>query len=306
MKFIASKHLIIGGTTKSGTTSLFNYLGDHSEVCSSSMKETRFFLDKEYPLSSKYRYEDGAEKYFEFFKHHLSEKILMEATPDYLYSKNTPKKIKKSLPDAKLIFILREPRERFISWFNFSKQIGKIDSSETLQRFIEMQSMQRECSEQHLMALQQGIYSKYLKEYYECFSKNDIHICFIEDLVSAPLQFMKAIANFINIDAEFYEDYSFEKHNATVQIKNQGLHSKYIEISFAIRKFTHNKKMIHGILKGLKIIFYPIYEKLNSQKSESVDINEKAYKQIDKYYQAERRLYEEKYKEFFTEYEVRS
>ncbi len=230
----------------------------------------------------------------------------MEATPDYLYSKNTSKKIKESLTNPKVIFILREPRERFISWFNFSKQIGKIDSTETLQRFIEMQLMQAEYSEQHLMALQQGNYSAYLKEYYKCFSKDDIHICFFEDLVSAPLQFMKAIATFIDINAGFYEDYSFEKHNATVQIKNQGFHSKYIEISFAIRKFTHNKKMIHGILKGLKKILYPIYEKLNSQQSESTDINETAYKHLDKYYQAEKKFYEGKYKEFYKEYELRS
>ncbi len=290
-------HLIIGGTTKSGTTSLFHYLGDHPEVCSSSMKETRFFLDKEYPLSSKYRYEDGIEKYQEFFKHHRTEKILMEATPDYLYSKDTGKKIKESLANTKLIFILREPKARFISWFNFSKQIGKIDSAETLEQYIEMQFTESESPEQHLMALQQGNYSTYLKDYYKYFSKDDICICFFEDLVKTPLPFMKSLATFLNIDAQFYEDYSFEKHNTTVHIKNQGLHAKYIEVSFNIRKFTHNKKVIHGFLKGLKKILNPLYEKLNSQKKEFAGITETASKQLDKFYLAEKKLYEGKYED---------
>ena len=47
------RYLIIGGTTKAGTTSLHAYLSDHPQVCASSIKETRFFLDRDYPLEAK-------------------------------------------------------------------------------------------------------------------------------------------------------------------------------------------------------------------------------------------------------------
>ena len=56
-------YIIIGGTTKAATTSLYFYLADHPNVCASNIKETRFFLDADYPLPVKYRLEDGLEKY---------------------------------------------------------------------------------------------------------------------------------------------------------------------------------------------------------------------------------------------------
>ena len=100
-------YLIIGGTTKAATTSIFSYFSNHPQVCASSIKETRFFLDSDYPVISKYRYEDGLEKYQEFYIHCKQNfKFRLEATPDYLYSKNTAYKISNSLPNSLLVFIL--------------------------------------------------------------------------------------------------------------------------------------------------------------------------------------------------------
>ena len=52
------RYLIIGGTTKAATTSLFIYLADHPSICAATYKETRFFLSSDYPLPSKYRYRE--------------------------------------------------------------------------------------------------------------------------------------------------------------------------------------------------------------------------------------------------------
>ena len=45
-----NQYLIIGGSTKCGTTSLFNYFEFHPGVCACSMKESRYFLEPEYKL----------------------------------------------------------------------------------------------------------------------------------------------------------------------------------------------------------------------------------------------------------------
>ena len=92
------RHLIIGGTTKAATTSLFNYLGTHPAICASSVKETRFFLDGDYPLPSKYRAEAGLERYGEFFRSCHADQWRLDATPDYLYSPGTPGRLRESLP----------------------------------------------------------------------------------------------------------------------------------------------------------------------------------------------------------------
>src|SRR6266513_2759700 len=98
--FCNYKFLIIGGTSKAGTTSVFNYLTNHPQICSFT-KETRFFLDTDYPLPSDKRYEkNGPEAYLSFFEsggYQPSENWRLEATPDYLYSPSTAHAIRKTL-----------------------------------------------------------------------------------------------------------------------------------------------------------------------------------------------------------------
>ncbi|MBL0339638.1 MAG: hypothetical protein IPP71_01235 [Bacteroidetes bacterium] len=51
------KYLFIGGSTKCGTTSVFNYFEFHPEICPCVMKESRYFWTKEYPLDATCREE---------------------------------------------------------------------------------------------------------------------------------------------------------------------------------------------------------------------------------------------------------
>jgi len=99
-KMSQGRYLIIGGTTKAGTTSLHAYLNDHPQVCASSIKETRFFLDRDYPLEAKYRSDDGLEYYEEYFAHRGAAAVRVEATPDYLYSPGTAARLAAALPQA--------------------------------------------------------------------------------------------------------------------------------------------------------------------------------------------------------------
>jgi hypothetical protein len=292
-------HLIIGGTTKSGTTSLFQYLNDHPGVCGSSMKETRFFLDAEYPLPSKYRCEDGMDRYFEYFSHNQGEPIFMEATPDYLYSFDTPRKIKEALPRVKLVFILREPKSRFISWFNFSKQIGKLQASASLLEYIEMQHLGNDRTpEQHLMALKHGNYSGYLNAFYKHFDPSDIFVCFFEDLEQNPSALMNQLAAFLAIDTAFYASYDFKKHNETVSVKNQKIHKLYIALTFRLRKLTHHKKGLHTMLKRIKKLLNPIYMMMNSKKLAAKRINSEEMTMLEQFYDKELEYFRRRYDQF--------
>src|SRR5438034_3846662 len=97
------RFLILGGTSKAGTTSVYNYLANHPQICSLT-KETRFFLDPDYPLPSTKRYQrDSPETYLSFFDSGNSQSLenwRFEATPDYLYSAKTPRAIRKTLANV--------------------------------------------------------------------------------------------------------------------------------------------------------------------------------------------------------------
>ena len=62
------EYLIIGGSTKCATTSLFNYLGDHPEICPAIYKETRFFLNPEYPVERRFAHTNSLSEYNNLFK----------------------------------------------------------------------------------------------------------------------------------------------------------------------------------------------------------------------------------------------
>ena len=169
-------YLIVGGTTKAATTSLFAYLTDHPAICAATYKETRFFLSSDYPLPSKYRYTGDAEEYADLFSNCGETQLRMESTPDYLYCEKARERIAEFLPQAKLVFSLREPISRLISWYRFAKQIGKLPQTlsfdayvESLFTYLDTDRDGKEAEVQHMQTLQQGCYTTYLQPYLDQF-----------------------------------------------------------------------------------------------------------------------------------------
>ncbi len=134
-KFSESQFLIIVGQPKAGTTSLFDWMAQHPEVRPSSTKETRFFLDANYPLSRSFAFtEDNVSDYSKNFRPGPGF-VYMEATPDYLYNA-TALNIKECLPNAKLVLVVRDPLERINSAFYFYKQRGLLPSSWNVNDYV--------------------------------------------------------------------------------------------------------------------------------------------------------------------------
>lgn len=260
------------------------------------MKETRFFLDEDYPVKSKYKFSAGLGRYLEFFQPFTKE-ILVEASPDYLYSRNTPSSIVNSLPNVKLVFILRNPVDRFISWYNFCIQNSTIKKDISIYQYFEMQQPDdgHKYHHQHLMTLAQGKYSTYLQPYIDIFGMDRIHICFMENLKENPLQFMGNLCSFLNIESTFYNEYQFEIHNPTNNLKNQSLHGFYLKVSYAIRKKSHNQRLFHAVLKRIKRVFFPVYLKLNRAEKE-IFKNSHDIAFLQDYYSNELALYEDRYR----------
>jgi len=284
------KYVIIGGTTKAGTTSLFNYLKDHPEICPSTYKETRFFINKNYPIKipTNFHISNGIEEYENFFKHCKDDKIRMEATPDYLYSENTAKWIYENLPNSKIIFILRNPIDRLISWYRFAKQNNFLNKDVSFEDYINMQIKNNKKDKQYLLALEQGKYSKYLQSYIDLFGEDRILVIQFEDLTKNPLSTMKKISNFIGIDPNFYNNYNFEVFNKTVDLKYPKIHEIYKNFRFSIKKYTHNKPLIQKSLGFLRKNFDSIYYKINRQQNRNFRIEIKTKEFLKEYYKEDK------------------
>ena len=284
-------YLIVGGTTKAATTSLFAYLTDHPAICAATYKETRFFLSSDYPLPSKYRYSGEAEEYTALFPNCDETQLRMESTPDYLYCEKACERIAEFLPHAKLVFSLREPISRLISWYRFAKQIGKLPETLSFDAYAELLFAALDSDtgneEQHLQTLHQGCYTFYLKRYFNQFDPARIHILFYEELAVQPLSVISSLCDFAGIDAGFYTDYTFKVTNRTESMRNSGLHRKYRDFRFRLRQWTHDKPIIHNPLRTIRRTIEPLYLRLNTQVDEKIRISEETRHRLVDYYQSD-------------------
>jgi hypothetical protein len=117
------RYLVIAGQAKAGTTSLFDWLSAHPDICPSRFKEARFFLDEGYPLVRPAQF-DGTnlDAYLDLFDC-PDRPVLMEASPDYLACA-TPLEIAHLLPRARIVILVRPALERLQSAYGFFKQRG--------------------------------------------------------------------------------------------------------------------------------------------------------------------------------------
>ncbi len=284
------RYLIIAGTTKAATTSVFNYLADHPKICASNIKETGFFLDPDYPLPAKYRLEDGLAKYESYFIHCSASHIRMEATPDYLYSPCTPQKIKTSLPLVKIIFVLREPIDRLVSWYRFAKQIAGLPAQVDFEQYVNSQLRNNgssSCIEQHMRALEQGRYSVYLKPYLDLFEQDQVFIAQYETLKRDPADVLDEVCLFAGIDPAFYVDYDFRVFNPTQSMKSARLHRSYMEFRVRLGMRVHDNTRIRMVLRFIRRKFEPLYLRLNRGVEEEVVISEPMRALLEDYYSGE-------------------
>ena len=280
-------YLIIAGTTKAATTSVYTYLRDHPEICGSSLKETRFFLDPSYPAPIPESYKDPqGEGYGQYFQTCSEEPIRVEATPTYLYSEPTPSALRRYLPSVRCLFILRDPVDRLVSWYRFAKQNGQIRRSITFKRYIEQQ-LEGEVSDDAdapWRALNQGRYARYLRNYVKIFGEDAIYVTFFESVVKETTRCLKQIARFAGADPNFFEGYTFEVYNETRSIKSPVLHSLYRRILRTVRYRVHTWPLLHDALRRLRSWLDPVYLTLAIQDEDPVHVTPKLRNQLRQYY----------------------
>ena len=254
-------YAIIAGAPKCGTTSLFNWLADHPEVCPAKVKETRYFIDKGYPIyDEKCNYRTGglpgwAELFDTYQPNH---KIRLEATPDYIYQEAPLTGLAGLERPPTIIFVLRKPSERIYSLFKFAQNnMAILPPKMKFQDFLELIYEEDAILKERIIlknAIAHSYYSFYIKKWIRAFGGENIHIFFFEEMISEYESFIKKICGVLHIDKSFYNNYKPNKNNETVAIRLQ-----------SFQRF--NRKISSKIPDGhLKLILKKIYKKINVKK----------------------------------------
>jgi len=265
-------YLIVGGTTKAATTSLFAYLSDHPQICGSTLKETRYFLDPSYPLPIPRSYADeGKEGYERYFRACRAKPVRVEATPDYLYSRRTPKLLRRYLPDVRCVFVLRDPVDRLISWYRFARQNGQISRSVSLEEYVRRQ-LNAELPRTDALSwrtLKQGRYAKYLRNYLDVLGEDAVWVAFFEQVIENPAQVLRRIARFAGAEPSFFDEYTFDVHNETRSVKSPFVHSLYRRILRAVRYRVHDWPQVHEGFRRLRSWVDSLYVALNETEEDN-------------------------------------
>jgi hypothetical protein len=105
-------NLVVIGARRCGTSSLYFYLGSHSEITMSREKELMFFVDPE-------RWARGVGWYESCFAG-ASTPVRGEASPQYPNYPENPdaaERMHSVIPEAKLIYLVGDPIERILSHY---------------------------------------------------------------------------------------------------------------------------------------------------------------------------------------------
>jgi len=192
-------NFIIVGVSRAGTTTVFNALASHPQVCSSTTKETRYFQAIRYrePLPP-------VSEYQAYFRRWAGEPITMECTPDYFYGGAATAAAIKETCDPRVMIILREPISRLMSFFRFMQARLQVPADMTLQQYVDRCQAVPDAEINDRVnnvytGLWGGQYARYVDDWLAAFpGRCDIY--FFDDLVTNPSAVLADICRRLEID----------------------------------------------------------------------------------------------------------
>jgi hypothetical protein len=216
-------NFFIVGAAKAGTTALYRYLRQHPEVYLPAVKEPRFFS---YDPSDATRYAGpGAQElidsvvkdlatYESLYQGVTHEKAIGDASPAYLPSPVAARRIHQSVPDARIVAVLRNPIERAYSHFVYNVHTGWEDEKDFERALALTEHRQREHWWRKWDYVRNGFYHEQLSRYYDVFQPDRIRVFLYEDLVADPQGLVAELLGFLGVDPLVQLDVS-GRHNVS-------------------------------------------------------------------------------------------
>ncbi len=217
-------NFLVIGAGKSGTTSLNDWLGQHPEVFMSPVKEPNYFAlagtehvhpDKD--PDQRFQYPQAifeAEASANLFADAHPAHVRGEVSPMYLYSPLAAERIAQTLPDIKLIAILRNPVDRLYSRYLHLARENRIPEG-GLDAVFEQGNIWW----QRRDLVTEGFYATHLSHYLRHFRRDQLRIYTYDDLRANPEALLTDLFAFIGVDPSFKADRSI-RLNASGFVKN--------------------------------------------------------------------------------------
>jgi Sulfotransferase domain len=195
----ALPNLVVIGAQKCGTSGLHYILGTHPEISMSSPKELNFFVaERNWPR--------GVEWYREHFDPEAA--VRGESSPNYTtypHHLGIPERMHGVVPDAKLIFLVRDPLERIAAhWVhNYAKRRERGDLRETLLH-------------PNTTYVLRSKYHAQLRQFLNHYALSQVLVLDQEDLRVRRSETLREVFTFLGVDPDFeHPSFHRERHRTT-------------------------------------------------------------------------------------------
>jgi hypothetical protein len=262
-------NFFIAGFAKSGTTSLYHYLKQHPKIYMSPVKEPHFF--------------SHGERELEIFKGPKIDLNHIKDLPDYcaLYNgvrdetaigeascsnsgKRACERIRKYVPHAKIVFILRHPADKIYSQFQHLRNNLIEPCDELVDAINHELSGGREDWAHFLRYCHNTFFYDKMKYYFECFPAEQIRIYLYEDWSANPEFVLKDIFTFLGVDPDYKIDTS-KRHN----VRNIPISKNFI-IFFNNRFLRNAAKLAIPLRTGRDFLKY-VHDRVLYKKAKPMD-----------------------------------
>ena len=218
---------LVVGAAKSGTTALDLYLRQHPEIAMSRRKEPNFFAFDERPPSfggpgdrtilnrdALWRLDD----YLDQFAHARPGQAVGEVSPRYLDTPGAAERIRRRIPDVRIVAVLRHPADRAWSHFMMRRRDG-FEPCATLEEAIADEPRRRRERWASGRYLERGFYGLQLEEYFRRFPPERIRVYLHDDFVRDPGGLLRDLFAFLEVDPGAEPDLS-ARPNRSGELRN--------------------------------------------------------------------------------------
>ena len=207
------------GAARCGTTSLHYWLGQHPDIAMSAIKEPNHFLfrpggqggpvpciaDDRRLLAKSVPERTAYERLFPAG----GVRAAGDASPLYLYTRETPELIAGAVPEARLVAVVREPVDR--AWSHFGYVNGDL-GEEAPAAFARAARQELPLGYEpyrtgtHFLRLSR--YAEQLQRYLQVFPRDRLLVLSYDDLVREPSTALRRVCELVGVDASFGFDTS--------------------------------------------------------------------------------------------------
>jgi len=200
-------NFFIVGASRSGTTSLANYLGQHSDIYMSPVKEPSYFI-KDYPVTVQ-----NYSEYLSLFKDAGNARAIGEASTGYLFDPDAAQAIHERFQDAKIIIILRNPIDMAASLWRYLVLNGNETKSfedaitPKEREYRKTEEFKKSCASwiwyPAYQYVERALYFNQVESYIKIFGRDRVRIYIFENFARSPVKICQDIFTFLGVDNTF-------------------------------------------------------------------------------------------------------